>query len=71
MALEENTQAAITRKKGKATPGRRTRKVKTTASRAAGKRHHAPALHDGRLLQQCALRVEQGGLAKPCMIRAA
>ena len=36
MALEENTQAAITRKKGKATPGRRTRKVKTTASEPQG-----------------------------------
>ena len=31
MAVEEQTQAAITQKKGKATPGRRTRKVKTTA----------------------------------------
>lgn len=36
MALEEKTQAAITRKKGKATPGRRTRKVKTTASEPQG-----------------------------------
>ncbi|MCY3833104.1 MAG: preprotein translocase subunit SecE [Chloroflexi bacterium] len=29
MAVEEQTQRAITQKKGKATPGRRTRKVKT------------------------------------------
>ncbi len=36
MALEEKTQAAITRKKGKATPGRRTRKVKTSASEPQG-----------------------------------
>ncbi len=36
MALEEKTQVAITRKKGKATPGRRTRKVKTTASEPQG-----------------------------------
>ncbi len=36
MALEEKTQTAITRKKGKATPGRRTRKVKTTASEPQG-----------------------------------
>ena len=31
MAVEEKTQSAITRKKGKATPGRRSRKVKTAA----------------------------------------
>ena len=31
MAVEEQVQSALTQKKGKATPGRRTRKVKTTA----------------------------------------
>lgn len=36
MALEENTQVSITKKKGKATPGRRTRKVKTTAAEPQG-----------------------------------
>lgn len=30
MAVEERTRSAITEKKGKATPGRRSRKVKTT-----------------------------------------
>ena len=36
MAVEEQTQHAITDKKGKATPGRRTRKVKTTKTEPQG-----------------------------------
>ena len=36
MAVEEQTQGALTRKKGKATPGRRTRKVKTTNAEPQG-----------------------------------
>ncbi len=36
MALEEQTETAITEKKGKATPGRRTRKAKTTKSEPQG-----------------------------------
>ena len=36
MAVEEQTQQAITDKKGKATPGRRTRKVKTTKTEPQG-----------------------------------
>ena len=36
MAVEEQSQTAITDKKGKATPGRRTRKVKTTKTEPQG-----------------------------------
>lgn len=36
MVVDEQTQAAITQKKGKATPGRRTRKVKTTKAEPEG-----------------------------------
>ncbi len=36
MAVEEKTQQAITQKKGKATPGRRTRKVKNVKSEPQG-----------------------------------
>ena len=36
MAVDEQTQGALTSKKGKATPGRRTRKVKTTKAEPQG-----------------------------------
>lgn len=36
MAVDEQTQSAITDKKGKATPGRRTRKVKKTKAEPQG-----------------------------------
>jgi preprotein translocase SecE subunit len=36
MAVEEKRQSAITEKKGKATPGRRSRKVKTTKAEPQG-----------------------------------
>ena len=42
MAVEEQTQTAITDKKGKATPGRRTRKVKTTKAEPQGNKVTRP-----------------------------
>ncbi len=36
MAVDEHTQSAITQKKGRATPGRRARKVKTTKAEPQG-----------------------------------